>query len=408
MRPRRGSALFTGAVLACVTVLGAPTVVQARALDGPVIAQHSDISAPATETCVQTPCTNVFYTLDVSGGTPPYFVNCNLKSGQPMLLGAHAIQCYAQDSRGSTSRIMSFTVTVTPPSVDTDPPVISNVPSDITATATSASGAVVAFATPTGLDTVDGPVLVSCDHRSGETFPIGTTTVTCSAADGHRNTATATFSITVDAAPSSPGSSGGSSGAGAPAAPFVADVTGCGESTCMSNTISFLQLDGCTCDFGSFLWSKTSYTLQRPGTISPTIEIETGNETSDVEITFVANGTPVGVASTQASGQQSGISYTSSPITLTPGTNVVTVTAVDPLQKLAATVYTVTFEYQPSDTGSDGAGSTTSTPPEGSGSGPSTGSGSSTGGGSPTGSGSSAPAPSGGTSSVSTPSSKKL
>ena len=38
---------------------------------------------------------------------------------------------------------------------------------------------------------------VNCDKASGETFPLGTTTVTCSATDAAGNTSTGTFDVTV-------------------------------------------------------------------------------------------------------------------------------------------------------------------------------------------------------------------
>jgi uncharacterized repeat protein (TIGR01451 family) len=84
-------------------------------------------------------------------------------------------------------------VLVTPP--DTTPPVISHVPADIVAEATSAEGAVVDYPMPTAVDEVDGPVNVVC--APGSEFPIGETTVTCSATDLAGNTAEASFLVTV-------------------------------------------------------------------------------------------------------------------------------------------------------------------------------------------------------------------
>jgi hypothetical protein len=46
-------------------------------------------------------------------------------------------------------------------------------------------------------DTVDGPVAVSCQPKSGSSFPVGRTRVRCSATDGSDNTASATFTVTV-------------------------------------------------------------------------------------------------------------------------------------------------------------------------------------------------------------------
>ena len=74
-------------------------------------------------------------------------------------------------------------------------PVIT-VPSDITAEATGPSGAVATF-TATATDDVDGTDPVTCTPDSGSTFPIATTTVSCSATDSDNNTSTATFHVTV-------------------------------------------------------------------------------------------------------------------------------------------------------------------------------------------------------------------
>jgi hypothetical protein len=78
---------------------------------------------------------------------------------------------------------------------DATPPVVT-APANMTLAATSASGAVAAFSA-SATDMVDGSVAVSCVPASGSTFPVGTTTVTCSATDAHGNSASASFSITV-------------------------------------------------------------------------------------------------------------------------------------------------------------------------------------------------------------------
>ena len=81
--------------------------------------------------------------------------------------------------------------------VDTTPPVIT-VPSDITTPATSPAGADVSFSA-TWTDDVDvGPFPASCSPPSGS-FPIATTTVSCSATDAAGNSASATFNVTVTA-----------------------------------------------------------------------------------------------------------------------------------------------------------------------------------------------------------------
>jgi HYR domain len=65
------------------------------------------------------------------------------------------------------------------------------------ASATSPAGAHVTY-TATGGDTDGDHVDVACAPASGSTFPIGTTTVSCTATDAHGNSsAPATFTVTV-------------------------------------------------------------------------------------------------------------------------------------------------------------------------------------------------------------------
>lgn len=78
---------------------------------------------------------------------------------------------------------------------DTTAPVIT-VPSNMTAEATSAAGAVVTYAAA-ATDETDGATAVSCSPASGATFPVGTTTVTCSSTDAAGNTGTSTFTVKV-------------------------------------------------------------------------------------------------------------------------------------------------------------------------------------------------------------------
>lgn len=84
---------------------------------------------------------------------------------------------------------------VTESGPDTIPPTIS-CSSDITATATSAQGAVVNYLLPYVEDNRSS-VSVSCQPQSGSTFPVGTTAVNCSAADAAGNTNVCGFNVVV-------------------------------------------------------------------------------------------------------------------------------------------------------------------------------------------------------------------
>jgi autotransporter-associated beta strand protein len=77
------------------------------------------------------------------------------------------------------------------------PPVIST-PGVLAVNATSGLGAIVNFSV-TASDDVDGAVPVTCFPPSGSGFPIGSTTVTCRAADAALNEAVSTFTVNVSA-----------------------------------------------------------------------------------------------------------------------------------------------------------------------------------------------------------------
>src|SRR6266568_1121705 len=125
---------------------------------------------------------------DVVDGTDP--VTCSRASGSIFPLGTTTVTCSATDSVGNTST-GSFTVTV----ADTTPPTL-QLPSSITKEATGPSGAVVSYGA-SATDNVDGTDPVTCSRASGSIFPLGTTTVTCSATDSVGNTSTGSFTVTV-------------------------------------------------------------------------------------------------------------------------------------------------------------------------------------------------------------------
>jgi hypothetical protein len=94
-----------------------------------------------------------------------------------------------------TSNRLPSTVSVLLNNTDTTAPEITT-PSAIVVDATGSGGAVVAF-TVTATDPDDAASEPVCTPPSGSTFPIGTTTVTCTSTDTHGNTGTAGFTVTV-------------------------------------------------------------------------------------------------------------------------------------------------------------------------------------------------------------------
>jgi hypothetical protein len=127
---------------------------------------------------------------DAVTGTRP--VDCSPASGSTFAITTTTVHCTASDGNGSSSSV-DFSVTVR----DTTPPTVGDPPADITREATSPGGVAVTFTKPGATDTVDGTVPVTCTPASGALFPVGTTTVDCTATDTHGNHATRSFHVTV-------------------------------------------------------------------------------------------------------------------------------------------------------------------------------------------------------------------
>jgi hypothetical protein len=127
---------------------------------------------------------------DSAGASLP--ATCSPASGSTFPLGTTTVICAATDAH-QQSATGSFTVRVR----DTTPPTITDTPASQIREATSAAGAAVTYASPTAQDLVSGSIVVACSPASGGTFPLGTTTVTCTATDGANNTASASFTVQV-------------------------------------------------------------------------------------------------------------------------------------------------------------------------------------------------------------------
>jgi sugar lactone lactonase YvrE len=118
---------------------------------------------------------------------------CTPPSGSTFPIGNTTVTCTAKDAAGSVGQA-TFTVTVK--QSDTTPPIITP-PVNQIVIATNSNGMVVNYPAPTATDNVgvtNGP---TCNPPSGSTFPIGNTTVTCTASDAAANIGKATFTVTV-------------------------------------------------------------------------------------------------------------------------------------------------------------------------------------------------------------------
>ncbi len=122
-------------------------------------------------------------------------VSCAPSSGSIFPLGLTSVSCGAIDASGNPNSC-NFNITVQ----DTTPPNLAQ-PGNITIDATSPAGALVNYTLPTATDLVTTTPTVMCNLLPGSTFPIGTTTVSCTATDGANNSSTPkTFTIAVNGA----------------------------------------------------------------------------------------------------------------------------------------------------------------------------------------------------------------
>ncbi|HEY5642310.1 MAG TPA: HYR domain-containing protein [Woeseiaceae bacterium] len=120
-----------------------------------------------------------------------------LVTGDALSVGTHVVTCSATDSAGNSTSDTDppsdavYTVIVE----DASAPVIF-APSDFTAAAADATGAVVSYSV-TVTDNADPTPSLACVPSSGSLFPLGATTVTCTATDDSANSSAATFVVTV-------------------------------------------------------------------------------------------------------------------------------------------------------------------------------------------------------------------
>ncbi len=125
---------------------------------------------------------------DATAPTP----TCSPASGSHFGLGTTSVSCSATDTGGLTAT-GSFDVTV----ADTTAPILSGVPASIETTTANADGTAVTFVPPTASDVVDPQPTATCSPASGATFPIGSTTVTCTSTDASGNHSSASFGVSV-------------------------------------------------------------------------------------------------------------------------------------------------------------------------------------------------------------------
>jgi hypothetical protein len=157
----------------------------------PVIAAHADVNAPATSAAGATVSYTAPTTTDLVDGAG--VASCSPASGTAFPFGSTVVTCTATDAHGNVATPVMFTVHV----VDNTPPLLT-LPNPINVVvANDPSGTLVVNYVASAFDAVDGAVAISCTPASGFAFPMGTTTVNCSATDAHGNKAVGSFTVTV-------------------------------------------------------------------------------------------------------------------------------------------------------------------------------------------------------------------
>ena len=117
-------------------------------------------------------------------------VSCAPASGSTFSIGATTVNCTATDGANTSAGQFSVTVTNSAPTI--------TVPGPQLVEAFDATGAIVNFVPlPTASDPQEGLLTPSCSHASGSRFPLGSTTVSCTATDGSGASAAASFEVVV-------------------------------------------------------------------------------------------------------------------------------------------------------------------------------------------------------------------
>jgi len=131
----------------------------------------------------------------VSDNCSQPIVECAPPSGSQFPLGTTTVSCRARDDAFNEGACI-FTVRVS----DSAPPTIACPPNAAVTAPATQNFAVVTYPAPVVTDDQPGAT-ASCSPASGGAFPLGVTTVTCTATDTSGNTATCMFNVTVTGGP---------------------------------------------------------------------------------------------------------------------------------------------------------------------------------------------------------------
>src|SRR4051794_6283681 len=161
------------------------------------------ISAPGDATATATSKAGAVVSFAVTATDPDdapgdLAISCGpAHSGDTFPIGVSSVICHAHDPAGNEAEPVGFTVTVN------DPPPALSLPTDMHDVTHDQAGKTETF-DASATDFKDGALAVSCDHASGDTFPVGLTTVLCSATNSSKLTTHGSFTITIEYADATP------------------------------------------------------------------------------------------------------------------------------------------------------------------------------------------------------------
>ena len=131
-------------------------------------------------------------------GGPTETIALALVAGNPAIDTGTSAACAAASVNALDQRGFARPVACDIGAYEAQPPTVA-AHANVSASATSAAGAGVTYSPPAGTDEQGGIATVACLPASGSTFPVGSTTVTCTATDAVGHTGTGTFQVIVGA-----------------------------------------------------------------------------------------------------------------------------------------------------------------------------------------------------------------
>src|SRR5919197_1952822 len=152
------------------------------------------LATAAGEFVVEGSATGMLYALNAASGTAVWSTSVGAAIPQPD--EQNLSQPLTGLAAGQGLLVVPAGNTVSAYASDSTPPTIT-VPSTITAAAMSSSGAIVSYSV--SATDPDDTATVGCTPSSGSTFPVGATTVRCTATDTAGNQASASFLVVVSA-----------------------------------------------------------------------------------------------------------------------------------------------------------------------------------------------------------------